>query len=164
MRAVPAMQVMCRSLQLPCTSHQSFHLVDVSTAAQLRSAPPRGSHIFSWHAGGVSQPAVAMHPHQAAAQQWHHSNSARHRAAISHMNGHGGWGAPQNGGMHGGGPRFVWHEGQALQMPSPGGWDASNHPLSECSSHEAYAGVPCSAGFPVNLNPHFTCSVLVLEG
>ena len=58
------------------------------------------------------------------------------------MNGHGGWGVPQNGGMHGGGPRFVWHEGQALQMPPPGGWDASNHPLSECSSHEANAGIP----------------------
>lgn len=73
-----------------------------------------------------------MYPGHAAAQQWHHANAAQHYGANGHMNGHTSWDTQQNGGMNNSGHRAVWHDGQALQMPPPGGWDASNHLLSEC--------------------------------
>ena len=83
---------------------------------------------------GASAPAHPAYLQQAPAQHWHHPNGAHHPGNAALMNSHNGWTAPQNGGMHGGSNRVAWHDGRPMQMPPPGGWDASNHPLSESFS------------------------------
>ena len=80
---------------------------------------------------GAAEPVHAVNMQHAAAQHWQHRNDMHHHGSTAYMNGHSGWAAQQNGGMHGGSNGVVWHEGRALQMPPPGGWDASNHPLSK---------------------------------
>ena len=82
---------------------------------------------------GAVEPANAMYlQHAEAAQQWHQAtNGVHHPGDAGYMNGHSGWAPHQNGGMNGGSNRVVWHDSQAIQLPPPGGWDASNHPLSK---------------------------------
>lgn len=80
---------------------------------------------------GASEAAHAMHLQHAAAQHWQPLNDGHQHGDTGYTNGHSSWPAQQNGGVNGGSNGVFWHDGQARHMPPPGGWDASNHPLSE---------------------------------